>query len=69
MIRLASVVDRHLLRGGLHGWKVIAHPRKTGKRCEWRFVGHVLDFGFAVSANSRHITTPNGSYDRVADHP
>jgi hypothetical protein len=32
MIRLESVVSRHLLRCRLHGWKVIAHPRKTGKR-------------------------------------
>jgi hypothetical protein len=33
MIRLESVVGRYLLRCRLHGSKVIAHPRKTGKRC------------------------------------
>ena len=32
MIRLENVVRRHLLRYRLHGSKVIAHPRKTGKR-------------------------------------
>jgi hypothetical protein len=32
MIRLESVVGRHLFHCGLHGSKVIAHPLKTGKR-------------------------------------
>jgi hypothetical protein len=36
MIRLDNVVGRYLLRCRLHGSKVIAHPRKTGKRCGWR---------------------------------
>ena len=44
MIRLASVVGRHLFRCGLHGSKVIAHPRKTGKRCGWWVMGG-LNFG------------------------
>ena len=35
MIRVGSAVGWHLLGCGLHGSKVIAHPRKTGKRCGW----------------------------------
>jgi hypothetical protein len=38
MIRLENVVGRHLLRRRLHGSKVIAHPRKTGKRWGGRAV-------------------------------
>jgi hypothetical protein len=33
MIWLENVVRRHPLRYRLHGSKVIAHPRKTGKLC------------------------------------
>ena len=52
MIRLNNVVGRHLLRCRLHGSKVIAHPRRTGKR--WGTLVGRLNLVVAISPTSRH---------------
>ncbi len=65
MIRLENVVGRHLLRCGLHGSKVIAHPRKTGKRgVESSGLDKFL--AFRISGGSGHIAPPTPSI-KMAD--
>jgi hypothetical protein len=54
MIRPESVVGRHLLRCRLHGSKVIAHPRKTGKRCGWRGMGEFEFFFYNFWQFAKH---------------
>jgi hypothetical protein len=64
MIRLDSVVRRHLLRYRLHGSKVIAHPRKTGKLCGRGRARYRAALNFSYISGSSRNRVEDTSYRR-----